>query len=172
MGAARGTNRVHGESGWFGSTTEYRIWCSMIHRCENPKNKRFSRYGGRGISVCEAWRESYQTFLRDVGRRPTDEHTLDRIDNDGNYEPGNVRWATRLEQQNNRSDVRRMTLGGETLPLEAWAARLGVSSSTLWSRIYRGWSDEKTLTHPLRGSTTPLTSRDEARAELAKRGER
>ena len=82
--------------------TEYSIWCSMIKRRENPNCKAYPNYGGRGIKVCESWRNDFLAFLNDVGHRPSYDLSLDRIDNDGDYEPGNVRWATRKEQANNK----------------------------------------------------------------------
>lgn len=82
-------------------TPEYGVWCGMRNRCRNPKNKDFPRYGGRGIKVCERW-ESFKNFLADMGQVPAPGLTIDRINNDGNYEPGNCRWATRLQQVLNR----------------------------------------------------------------------
>ena len=94
-------NRRHGEAA--ARTPEYLVWKSMFTRCTNPNALNFKYYGARGVSVCEAWRESYPNFLRDVGRRPSSEHSIDRYpDNDGNYEPGNVRWATAAEQNSNK----------------------------------------------------------------------
>lgn len=97
--------QTHGESKPH-PTTEYNIWRNMIQRCTNPKRKDYPRYGGRGVQVCVRWRNSYEAFLKDVGRRPHLELTLDRIDNDGDYEPGNVRWATHTEQIANRSTAK------------------------------------------------------------------
>ena len=76
----------------------------MKERCRNPKHNRFHRYGGRGIRVCDRWLDSYENFLADMGRKPSPTHSVDRIDNDGHYEPGNCRWATDAEQRANRSD--------------------------------------------------------------------
>lgn len=83
-------------------TPEYRIWTSMIQRCINPNVRKYPNYGGRGIKVCDRWRYSYQNFLADIGRRPSSKFSIDRINNDGNYEPGNCHWATAKEQRANQ----------------------------------------------------------------------
>lgn len=92
--------RTHGESR--PASVEYRTWRHMLERCLNPDHPNYRYYGGRGITVCQRWQKSFETFVADVGRRPTNNLSLDRINNDGNYEPGNVRWATRAEQTRNR----------------------------------------------------------------------
>jgi hypothetical protein len=92
---------THGQS----RTPEYKVWASMWQRCTNPKNVRYGRYGGRGIGICERW-EKFENFFADMGLRPSNGHSIDRKDNEGNYEPSNCHWATRSEQQNNKSGYR------------------------------------------------------------------
>lgn len=107
-------------------------------------------YGGRGIKVCERWMESFANFIADMGARPSEEHSLDRIDNNGNYEPGNCRWATATEQSRNKRNNRLLTVFGETKPLSAWVedSRCAVSRESLKDRVRRGWDVEKALTTP------------------------
>ncbi len=124
-------------------TRIYRIWSAMKNRCFNPKNKDYPRYGGRGIAVCERWLK-FENFLADMGERPLS-MSIDRIDNDGNYEPGNCRWATRMEQQNNQRKNRFFVLNGVTKTLSEWASCLGINRNTLQTRFQRGWPAERAL---------------------------
>lgn len=94
-------NVRHGDASRGRLTAEYRTWSNMIDRCERHGNRQFADYGGRGVTVCARWRESFAAFLADMGRKPSPDHSIDRVNNDGNYEPGNCRWATRMEQRAN-----------------------------------------------------------------------
>lgn len=124
----------------------YKTWESMHSRCSNPKSDDFARYGGRGISVCEEWKDFY-AFLRDMGDRPAG-MSIDRIDVDGNYEPGNCRWVDRKQQARNRRTNRLITHRGETHSLAEWAEIAGLAQSLLLDRLNRGWSPERALTEP------------------------
>lgn len=138
--------------------TEYAIWCGLKARCYNPKSPCFARYGGRGIGVCRQWRNDFAKFLADMGPRPSSQHTIDRINNRGNYTPSNCRWATWKEQQNNKSNTRRVKFNGKKLTLSEWADELGVAKGTLYQRRRSGWSVKRVLTAPIRewGPGRPL----------------
>lgn len=139
-------NRSHGES--TNPTPEYRVWQHLKRRCENPNNPAYKYYGGRGIKVCKRW-QSYENFLEDMGRRPSLQHSIDRRDNNGNYEPSNCRWATKQEQARNSRNNHMMTIGELTLPMWEWVERTGISRGVMKNRIRKGWSDEQTLTTPI-----------------------
>lgn len=126
----------------------YYIWQTMIQRCENPKAANYKRYGGRGILVCPRWHDSFLAFVEDVGDRPSLDHTIDRIDNDGNYEPGNVRWATKLQQAANRCTSVRLTAFGRTEHVSEWARILGINEHVLYYRIKQGRTPEQILGTP------------------------
>lgn len=130
------------------STPEYRAWGAMIQRCTNPKHPKYKAYGGRGITVCARWRE-YQHFLEDLGRRPGPAYSLDRERNEGNYEPGNCRWATIDIQQNNTRMNKYYTIEGVTNTLAGWAYSCGASPATVHNRInVRKWDLKRALTAP------------------------
>ena len=139
-GCARADRVItHGKT----NTPEYKAWAGMIARCCNEKNKRYPLYGGRGINVCDRWRASFSDFLADMGQRPSPKHSLDRINNDGDYEPGNCRWADQKTQCRNRRNNVRHTAHGLTMTLPEWAEHLGIPVGTLRVRMKRGFPPEK-----------------------------
>lgn len=140
----------HGDAGR--RTTEYKTWQVMRQRCFNPRDDHYKNYGGRGISVCERWRYSYENFLDDMGRKPSPGHSIDREKVDLDYTPENCHWASAEEQQNNRRNNRKFEFEGKVQTLSRWAREIGVSRPTLFSRIMEmGWSVERALSTPARG---------------------
>ena len=121
-----------------GRSVEHGIWCNMRRRCNNPNDPSYANYGGRGIAVHPTWNDSFEAFYSDVGPRPGLEMTLDRIDNNGNYEPGNVRWATRATQNNNRRNNVFVVVDGRTSRLSDAAKELGISYSAAHNKMWRG----------------------------------
>jgi hypothetical protein len=138
--------RTHGRS----QDSVYSIWCGMIVRCYSPNYIDFAHYGGRGITVCDRWRNSFVAFLEDMHERPSPKHSVERQDTNGNYEPDNCIWATSKEQNNNKRNNRLITLHGVTRTVTQWAEELGCSSKTLFARIYLGWDDKAVLTIPVK----------------------
>ncbi len=142
---SRGTT-THGMT----HSTEFAIWNGARQRCRDPHSKDYPRYGGRGITVCEEWLHDFPAFLRDMGMRPSHDHSLDRIDNDGPYSKANCRWVTRHVQSNNRRNTRFLTLGDLTLPIVDWSRATGISAMAIRARLRAGWSMERALTCTIR----------------------
>lgn len=147
---ATAATRTHGEWGRLTKTDECRAWNAMNARCYSVHTPHYPNYGGRGIRVCSRWRgkNGFSRFLADMGRKPTPDHTLDRLDNDKNYSPRNCRWATRKEQQNNLRRNRRLTHNGETLTITQWAERVGITQQGLGDRLKRGETLAQALSRP------------------------
>ena len=165
-GCLKAVRLTHGEShdGPYRSS-EYKSWQAMIFRCVNPNSKDYPRWGGAGITVCERWLRSYENFLADMGRKPSPSHTIDRWpDQKGNYDPGNCRWATMLEQQRNRSSNRLITHEGITLCASEWAALRGVDRHLIICRIDRGWPVDLAINAPPRTYYHPCGYTTEVRA--------
>ncbi len=144
-GCVRKRTTTHGMS----NSKEYRVWRAMLNRCENTNVERFPQYGGRGIRVCERWHK-FENFLMDMGRRPSPKMQIDRIENDGNYEPGNVRWATPKQQLRNRSDNRILEYNHKKMCINDWATETSLKRECIAARLKMGWSVEKSLTTPAR----------------------
>ena len=124
---------------------EHSTWAKMIRRCHNENAHNYRYYGGRGVIVCERWRKSFTNFLADLGPRPSKAHSLERSNNNRNYEPGNVVWATKNEQANNTRANVSITHNGETRTVAQWAALLGMSYGTLYHRLKRGVDIERAM---------------------------
>jgi hypothetical protein len=156
--------RTHGGTG----TPEYSAWASLLQRCRNSNDSAYQNYGGRGIRVCDRWQESFSYFLDDMGYRPSAKHSIDRMDNNGDYSPENCRWATRSEQMRNTSVNRMVSHDGETLCVTEWAERYGMCASKLNGRLNLGWSFERAVSSEKhRGDDrafyrTPIKDRDAA----------
>lgn len=142
----RSCSTTHGQTAGKCWTRAYRIWHGMIQRCCNPNNPNYHRYGGRGVSVCTEWRNSFETFLRDMGQPPTG-YSIDRIDNEGPYSRANCRWATEKQQQRNKRSNRLITSNGKTQSLAAWSEETGIDYLTLHSRLKRHWPIERLFEH-------------------------
>lgn len=128
----------------------YNSWVNMRQRCNNPNNPSYHNYGGRGIMVCPEWEASFETFLSDVGERPNPRMTLDRIDNEKGYSPGNIRWATKQDQANNMRPNLLVTAFGRTQTLAEWSRETGISQNALHLRLKRGVAHEEAVSQPMR----------------------
>ncbi len=120
----------------------------MIQRCENPNHTWYKKYGGRGVSVCPKWRNDFEAFAADMGERPSLKHTADRIDVNGIYEPGNVRWATQAQQMNNTTVTRTISWLGQEYTITDVCSKTGLERATVLYRINAGWSGERIMTTP------------------------
>jgi hypothetical protein len=135
-------NATHGHTRSRKPSPEYSSWCAMHKRCGNPNDKHYKDYGGRGITVCQRW-NSFEAFLANMGLKPYPKHTIDRIDPNGNYEPGNCRWATSREQRaNTRRNNRLFTIGGRTQTILQWAREASIDPGVSRQRIEAGWHPE------------------------------
>lgn len=144
-GCTKGKSSIrHGHALQGRVTREFITWASMHARCSNPNARRYARYGGRGITVCERWKD-FAAFYADMGARPP-HHSLDRIDNDGHYSPENCRWATWKQQNRNTRANHKLTLNGITDCIAGWAERTGIPPRRIASRLCRGWTVERALT--------------------------
>ena len=143
---AKAANTTHGEASRTIQTPEYRAWHEMKRRCFDSSNQAFAKYGGRGISVCQEWLDSFDRFLADMGRRPSPKHSIDRRDVNGNYEPRNCRWATSKEQNRNRRNNRLIAFQGKIASLAEWSEITGIKSGTILFRLKAGWTISKALT--------------------------
>lgn len=139
-------NKNHLKHGMRG-TRLYNIWRSMRQRCYNPKTINYHNYGGRGITVCEEWRNDFMNFYQwAMSTGYSDGLTIDRKDTDGNYEPSNCKWATYKQQSNNKRNSKYIEFRGESRTISEWADIVGISYKVIWSRIKSGWSVEDALT--------------------------
>lgn len=141
---------------WHGHSTspEYASWKKMLQRCNNPKHINYKYYGALGVTVCERW-HYFPYFWKDMGPKPSPEYSIDRIDANGNYEPGNCRWATREMQSNNRRNSRFLTFRGKTQTRDQWAKEFGIHPMTLMARLRQGATVEEALLRPLHRGKKP-----------------
>jgi len=153
--ASVGKNITHGHCVGGKSTATYECWVAMHKRCSNSDHPNYTDYGGRGITVCARW-SRFDEFLCDMGEKPP-RLSLDRFPNpNGNYEPGNCRWATMREQNNNRRGNTLLEFNGKRLTISQWAVETGIKDCTISERLRHGWSIERTLSSPTRRPLTAL----------------
>lgn len=139
-------SRKHGHCSRLKPTRVWMCWRNMLSRCLNTKNREYNNYGGRGITVCDSWRDSFAAFLADMGDCPTARHTIERIDNNASYCKENCKWATPAEQNRNKRTNHFLSLNGVTRTLVDWAAIIGIRHATLRERLENGWTIEQALT--------------------------
>lgn len=141
---------THGRSRLGKVTKEYHTWLHICQRCENPNDNGYYKYGARGITMCKRWRDSFENFLSDMGQAPSKDHSIERKNNDGNYEPDNCKWATILEQANNRRTNRRVEYLGQVKTLAQWARDTGLRAGVIGARLRKGWNVHDSLTKPVK----------------------
>jgi hypothetical protein len=158
------SNLSHGMS----YTKEHKCWAHMKARCYDINDNRYYRYGGRGITVCDRWKNSFESFIEDMGMSPSPKHSVDRIDIDKNYERSNCRWATAKEQANNASSNRMITYEGKTQTLAQWSDETGIKRTTISMRIDSyGWTIEEALSvSPIKGSANHRRTSSESVTDL------
>lgn len=139
-------NYKHGQACRGKITPEYRAWESMRDRCLDPNNIFYEDYGGRGITIYPRWIDSFIDFFNYIGKKPSNKHSLDRMDNDGDYVPGNIQWATKREQSYNKRNTVIIDFNGESKTLIEWAEEIGIKTKTLAKRLRVGWTVERALT--------------------------
>lgn len=155
------TNAIkHGWCYHIGSTSEYRCWQAIKARCGNPKSHAWDYYGGRGISVCEEWSNSFERFILDMGKKPGPEYSIERKDNSGNYEPENCIWATRSQQASNKRSNRIIAINGEKNTATHWCRKFGIQPHNFFARISNGWSVQDALTKPVARKSRTLGRND------------
>jgi hypothetical protein len=133
-------------------TKDHSRWWDMITRCYNKNSTSFKHYGGRGICVCDEWIQSFDKFMEDMGPPPTDKHTIDRINVNGNYCKKNCRWLTMKQQSLNRRNTKKIEYNGQNLSLSEWSEKLNFNHSVLGKRLKRGWSFEKAISTPIKNN--------------------
>ncbi len=148
----------HGHAVATTKTPEYRAWQDAKARCHNPKCPSYANYGARGIAMCARWLHSFASFLADVGPRPSDRHSLDRIDNDGNYEPGNCRWSTATQQLRNTRRTLWTEYEGRAVTIAELSQRFGIVGNVISHRLRAGWSVEKSISTPVGGRRLVLVN--------------
>jgi hypothetical protein len=141
----------------------------MLQRCFDVHSEKYPSYGGRGITVCQEWVSNYSAFRAALGRRPSSEFSLGRINNEGNYEPGNVHWETRKQQARNTRTSRFIAAFGETVTVAEWAERFSIKPRLITKRLALGWEPEKALTRP---TETLEQRRQRAKIQAANAGNR
>ena len=141
--------RKHGKA----ESVEFATWLKIRNRCNNTRDISYKNYGGRGITVCERWEHSFENFYADMGDRQSNQYSIDRIDNNGNYEPSNCKWATRSEQAKNRRQ-KHYEHAGKKLTLLEWSAKTGIARGVMYSRIRLGWPIARVISEPT-GTKSP-----------------